>query len=408
MIRVYPLPGEFAPGHLGRLRLVNCLDSSEQVIRILDYRARRNVRNWDPEPVHHLIGSLLGMDPEDYVRQHTLIPFVRVAAHSESSLTSFEKAACVRQRAVLSLARTGAYSCGRCIESDEASMGFSYWRRSHQLPGIDRCPEHDVPLLVTNSPGVFDVNPAESPQTAETDVSQLAEIPQSNETVANYTQIATRLLADAKRVSRFSASACLGAQARRRGLRVSMMGNKPLLSDFLLERFPHPWFEAHFPGLLGKHKGRQFVPVDGACRSQISHGQVYAMALAALFDKPSEAIEDFFMSPQARQALQARVRSRKEQARWELFDAYIACRGNHSEIARHLGKWLSNVNKCLKWCGLPSLNCLGEVERSRVLEYLSKSTPVEVDAWAERNIHLLGTTVAIRGRSILRPVQLSI
>ncbi|MDZ4200556.1 MAG: TniQ family protein [Gallionella sp.] len=38
-------------------------------------------------------------------------------------------------------------SCHTCIQSDKAKLGFAYWRRDHQLPGVLVCQEHGTPLL---------------------------------------------------------------------------------------------------------------------------------------------------------------------------------------------------------------------------------------------------------------------
>lgn len=38
-------------------------------------------------------------------------------------------------------------SCNMCIQADKANLGFAYWRRNHQLPGVLVCQEHGAPLL---------------------------------------------------------------------------------------------------------------------------------------------------------------------------------------------------------------------------------------------------------------------
>lgn len=39
-------------------------------------------------------------------------------------------------------------SCPRCVEEDCAVYGWTFWRRSHQLPGVWICPNHQVGLTV--------------------------------------------------------------------------------------------------------------------------------------------------------------------------------------------------------------------------------------------------------------------
>lgn len=41
-------------------------------------------------------------------------------------------------------------TCGSCIESDLRDYGVTYWRRSHQLPGVLVCPLHGDPLIRTD------------------------------------------------------------------------------------------------------------------------------------------------------------------------------------------------------------------------------------------------------------------
>lgn len=40
-------------------------------------------------------------------------------------------------------------SCPECVRADREQYGWSYWHRSHQLPGVWFCPEHHRPLQVT-------------------------------------------------------------------------------------------------------------------------------------------------------------------------------------------------------------------------------------------------------------------
>lgn len=40
--------------------------------------------------------------------------------------------------------------CHRCCEQDFERLGETYWRRAHQLPGVLVCPEHGVPLALTD------------------------------------------------------------------------------------------------------------------------------------------------------------------------------------------------------------------------------------------------------------------
>jgi hypothetical protein len=44
--------------------------------------------------------------------------------------------------------------CAQCVQQDIATHGIPYWHRSHQLPGVTACPEHEIILLVQEAPGI--------------------------------------------------------------------------------------------------------------------------------------------------------------------------------------------------------------------------------------------------------------
>ena len=407
MIVVDAYPGEFALGHVGRFCRPNFFDSSTQLIRTLDSRARNHVADRRPVPAHRLIAGLVDMDPEDYIRRHTLQPFLRVAAYCDDDVGTFEQpnAIRIRQRATISPIRKKPLFCGDCIAKDKRDLGFTYWRSCHQMPGVDVCPEHRTPLIMTDSVRGFDETPNEALQAGAVVESPLAEVAVQNAVVARYVDISTRFLVEGKRVSRFSASACLGARMKYLGLRVGMRGNRPVLSDFLRDHIPSRWLQEIFPNFQKKRQGVYFAAIDSACLSLLSPGHVYALALAALFEDAAEAIEEFFMSPDTRKlkgcgCLRGSATALRDQKRWELLQLYIKTRGNHSSIARSLGCNEESIRRTLRSAGLPSLHAINVVKRRNILGYLTRASPVELDRWAEQNIRAMESTTP-RSRSDL-------
>jgi hypothetical protein len=52
--------------------------------------------------------------------------------------------------------QSNAQFCKECVRSDEEKIGYSYWRRSHQIPGIHRCANHDKhPLSQVGAKSAF-------------------------------------------------------------------------------------------------------------------------------------------------------------------------------------------------------------------------------------------------------------
>src|SRR5690606_16921875 len=83
------------------------------------------------------------------------------------------------------------------------------------------------------------------------------------------------------------------------GLRRSMVGKQPPLSDRVRDLAPKRWMQAHLPGLNEKPDFAYMSRIDDQLFSLTpAAGDSYALAMAALFPSADEAIEAVFASSQ--------------------------------------------------------------------------------------------------------------
>ncbi|PUE12779.1 TniQ family protein [Limnohabitans sp. T6-20] len=61
----------------------------------------------------------------------------------------------------LTPSRTANY-CPKCIEEDCDFHGLSYWRRSHQLPGVNHCSKHSVSLYMVDPECLIRCQPSQT------------------------------------------------------------------------------------------------------------------------------------------------------------------------------------------------------------------------------------------------------
>lgn len=95
-----------------------------------------------------LLASQSSLSAKDLVVHHTLTPLTQAFTRSRNRpLSEHGVEAYGIQRAYLRLARKKIFLCPACAESDARTYGRSYWRRTHQAPGIDWCPQHWEPLV---------------------------------------------------------------------------------------------------------------------------------------------------------------------------------------------------------------------------------------------------------------------
>ncbi|UEX78028.1 TniQ family protein [Spiribacter halobius] len=156
---VQPLPDEHLFSVIARHHLVSAGRTAVDTLNRLDIEPgplrSQNVFN---AAFHSAVPSLaagLGMSPGELVRRHSLLPLYRIALPA-NVLSTWEKrweigddasddAIATLNPNVLCHDASWRY-CPRCAEEDVLRHGVEYWHVLHQIPGLERCPLHAVPL----------------------------------------------------------------------------------------------------------------------------------------------------------------------------------------------------------------------------------------------------------------------
>lgn len=101
----------------------------------------------------HMLAASHGMSLEDFLRRHSLLPYATAYMSDESRQEIWLKM--LAGGRATSFAALAAHAtrgvehyrlCPHCVASDLATMGESYWHRSHHLPGCAWCLQHERPL----------------------------------------------------------------------------------------------------------------------------------------------------------------------------------------------------------------------------------------------------------------------
>lgn len=131
------------------------------------------------QPTFHSLGDLERLAelflawPVDLLWSHTTFPYAgaftpeaALPVSREGRLESFRAS----HRTLLQGAVAGspdrryARWCPICTLRDLKTLGESYWHRNHQLPGVLLCPEHMVPLAMSNMPSIGRLHTLALPQ----------------------------------------------------------------------------------------------------------------------------------------------------------------------------------------------------------------------------------------------------
>ena len=365
MLITQPLPEEFAAGHLGRVLRLNGLRYPRGAsLKASDIAESPGGGDTPASPVHAL-SQLAGTTAVSYARDHTLLPFEGFAFRRD-------KAGHYSQWSDVDYRRRGpqtsyphAALCPECVAEDEASLGFSYWRRGHQVDGMRRCTRHDAALRLTERPDAF----AHTPRTMldGTHAFPTAECSAlASEALTRYHATVGLMLERGAPESLASMRVNLTDKAITEGLSLgSGSTQNPLLSDRVFEVFPRDWLYAVFPETRAKQPGQELGIFDHTIK-RVSHCQLSAPALTvvicALFEDPAQAMDAIYaearLPPMAANAPPAtpkrRTRSPKKQRGpshhackpdgWnKLAQAYLEHQGDIDAIAAALGSTVEKV-----------------------------------------------------------------
>ncbi len=353
MLIAKALPDELVHGYRGRLQRLNILSNSDRLTKGLRERYLRMGTECDDSPVAVLLAMCSCMRINEFIRAHTLLPFHRAVTSIKPELAHGDPSdQVIIRNSTFRLSKAGASLCPDCVAEDKAFWGFAYWRRTHQLPGIDCCPKHGTPLQWAPSEADLDWQP--DPSTAVPVCISADE--RNNPVVQRFTEIMLGLLDREHPLSCFECSSKLSLKAQSMGIRIAKAGRNPNLSDMALRVAPRKWLLRWFPGIEHKKRGEYFPPIDRAVR-QTGTPIASALALALLFRSADEAL-DFWNSQNGDFPTAPRMLKRVGSDFWNsrnILNLYEEHCGNVSKIAASIKHDDKSTYGALQNAGLPAL-----------------------------------------------------
>lgn len=227
--------------------------------------------------------STTKLDKDTIVYGHSGLPyarFVNVAqagkpAHLHSDLYLGQTTFAFRvQRDVMRL-------CRLCFTQDLESLGFGYWRRPHQLAGIELCATHQTELTELPKSTLRRVL---IPKTVE------CRSPQQNASrhplVARFAELSTMALRASCALHPERIADVLSNRAQQRGIRLKGQRSGPKFSELVRDQMPAEWLVRHF----GDTKPEKTM--DGIFSAYIAPYRTasYLLAMTVLWDSSEEAM----------------------------------------------------------------------------------------------------------------------
>lgn len=349
-----PQQDELLQGWFGRIRAINCLPPKSNLEELLCEVASLRISVTDEPDFIECAAALVGMRKDSLLTQHTLTPFFNALTGlkpSKAGSKSVRHRQAYKRQAPFRLGSKFLKCCKECANEDNANLGFSYWRSSHQLPGMLWCPVHHQPLSwhptnahLTN-PHLLSENSCES-------LVDTLSVPQVK-LLKKYAEIAWKILNHTPEIDSVSASIALGVRARENNFRVSKLGKRPTPSSYLIDVFPDWWLSETLPR-THLHPNRFNWVIDGACSPRATRYTTTTLCiLSSIFYSDSEdAINDLLSSTDREKS---RAKGYEFWSSRDIFESYVAHKGVISKIAEELSLPISTVAAGLQKQGMPGL-----------------------------------------------------
>lgn len=347
-------PDEFGPGYLIRLGLVNGLDNQKNVLkRILHHYP--NITEYRALPPY-LLSVVLGMSTEEYCQEHSLLPIHRSISNIGLDLSHGSI------QDVYGLQRYGHFAqiknfkiCKSCINEDLDYLGYSYYRRSHQIPGVRCCSKHgpksgqlySVPLEGFCNPD-------------QNDIAELTPLEQyDNQYISRILTIMDGLCEFKEPTNPISLVPIMQSKAKELGLKWCDKGRSELFSDRVVQNLPIEWLDDLGINLDSKIRGKRSGKIDGALSPQKSsfHALVYIVAMGMLFEDTDQVLT-LIRNVKSLPIQKVRTLRKFDLKYWEsndFFRLYLSKGGNAAEIAKHFGVIEETIWRGLKIAKLPTI-----------------------------------------------------
>ena len=348
-------PDEIIHGWHGRIRAINCLPEKANIAREIAKAASQQnaMLTPDADAVQHA-ASLLGVNREALLERHTLTPFfdaIEGLKPNKPGTKSSRHKSDYKRRAPFRLEGDHPRFCTQCAEVDVERLGFSYWRRIHQLPGMLWCQRHGVKLSLARSRVAFAICPHQVTDTlVNENISQLTS--GQAKLMRRYAYLAAEILNQAPSIDSGAASTTLGQWAKTQNLRFTKNGKRQTVSSHIIDVMPSWWLRDTFPRVHWSPNSHIWT-VDGACSPGATRYTSSSLCLlaAVLCDAPDQAVKILW----SRRNSEAKSLGPDFWASRAAFDAYVAHRGNVSRVAEALNLPNSSVAIGLLKQGLPGL-----------------------------------------------------
>lgn len=406
------LPDEFLLGYFGRISAVNNRISVSNIKNILNNsfsEIKLKLKNPDIKKRSSLLGlaESLGIETKTIAKKHTLLPILRTTRPDTInfpvgvSLMDYDDHGLLRRFRQIVPKETACF-CGACVIEDMDYQRFSFWRRSHQIPGIDWCLKHLEPLQEINDKNAFYKQPS-----IFFDSGNYCKQPESlgmhNPIILRFAQLIEDALELEVPVNNRIAQEVLTNKAKLIGVKFSETGSCRQLSDLMNEMLPEQWVFKFFPRLKKKKYGIFVAGFDEVLKAN-RKGKSYVntlLAAAVLFDDADQAMHEL-----STQNLHLLNKTKKQEISDVTFiNAYVRHRGSYFKMSLEFEKDKRYIFNRARWLGLPSFTGVSPETFKAIKDFYDGSNLLEILTRPNINKEKFAIIIRLSGRQFSSTIK---
>lgn len=408
------MPDEYWIGYLGRLLIVNGINHKDcvgNIIKFLKNLIKENYSEFLNHSTFTKIAIISETKNETLLQRHSLIPFLRVSNSKIYKLSSKKGVYRILSGRFI---KKGTYFCKSCVNEDINYRGISYWRRSHQLPGIDWCLKHDCNLCVVikknamlTSPEIYLWDESYSECFIPEEVRQDPIVQKFSDTVQHVAD--NNILFNSSNIAQILSKKAAELNLNHKNNK----DNGKFISDFLVEKIPASWINQHFPNLSQSTRGQFLYEFDDVLRAKNDVRVVnLLLIISALLQSSNNVLGELSQYSHTKRLTRSiflkEIISKKIITEEIISKAYIKYFGQTKNIAKEINYSDQITAKLLIYFGYYPLAPITQTTIKALMEF-KQGVPIEkLLCIKDVNIHhiFLITHPSIKGmREILNSIK---
>jgi len=280
---------EPAIGHLRRLVYQNLLGSADDEPGLLggdDYAVTFRKAHW-----LEALALMTGVPVSEYIAAHAMVGLLVPVSHFSFPGYGDKSFFYFRDKYVFALPREFACLCPDCVRKDLVSKHFTWFRRHHQMFGMEWCHLHDRELLVVEDP-----QPYEKPPHIWLSRGQVTPFNAFVESLRGAGDFVNRFVTTSKALLALPGPVFhellnwrLSRRARLLAPRASISGRGTSILSHVKRAAPEPWLRRHFSSTSPRYRLADLDRlVDASHLPNFPSAELYTLALTALNADPVE------------------------------------------------------------------------------------------------------------------------